>query len=97
MFDVAIFIQVHQFLTSLFIDYVKSDHLYVVWQTIDTNDKRLWLGVFGWGKAARGDRLVRILINPWQSKWAIVTERSVDNYEVIVVIAELILSVLVHS
>ena len=30
--EVASFIQVHQFWTSLFIDNVKSDHLYVVCQ-----------------------------------------------------------------
>ena len=40
---IAGFIQVHQFLTSLFIDNVKSDDLYVVWQANDPNNTRLWL------------------------------------------------------
>ena len=35
------FIQVQLFLPSLFIDNVKSDHLYVVWQTNDSNNTRL--------------------------------------------------------
>ena len=39
---IAVFIQVQQFIASLFIDNVKSDHLYVVWQTNDSNDSRLW-------------------------------------------------------
>ena len=36
------FIQVQLFLRSFFIDKVKSDHLYVVWQTNDSNNTRLW-------------------------------------------------------
>ena len=41
---IADFIQVQLFLPSLFIDNVKSDHLYVVWQTNDSNNTRLmWL------------------------------------------------------
>ena len=39
--EVASFIQVQQFLVSLFIDNVKSDNLYVVWQTNDPNDTPL--------------------------------------------------------
>ena len=35
------FIQVQLFLPSLFIDNIKSDHLYVVWQTNDPNNTRL--------------------------------------------------------
>ena len=37
---IASFTQVQQFLTS-FIDNLKSDHLYVVWQTNDPNNTRL--------------------------------------------------------
>ena len=39
--EIAGVFQVHQFLTSLFIDNVKSDHQYVVWQTNDPNNTRL--------------------------------------------------------
>ena len=39
---IAGFIQVQLFLPSLFVDNVKSDHLYVVWQTNDSNNTRLW-------------------------------------------------------
>ena len=38
------FIQVQQFLVYLFIDNVKSEHIYVVWQTNDPNDTRLFGG-----------------------------------------------------
>ena len=38
---IAGFIQVQLFLPSLFIDNVKSDDLYVVWQTNDSNNTRL--------------------------------------------------------
>ena len=38
---IAGFIQVQLFLPSLFIDNVKSDHLYVVWQTNDSDNTRL--------------------------------------------------------
>ena len=38
---IAGFIQVQLFLPSLFKDNVKSDHLYVVWQTNDLNNTRL--------------------------------------------------------
>ena len=38
---IAGFIQVQLFLPSLFINNVKSDHQYVVWQTNDPNNKRL--------------------------------------------------------
>ena len=44
---IAGFIQVQLFLTSLFIDNVKSDHLYVVWQTNDSNNTRLSLHALG--------------------------------------------------
>ena len=37
---VASFIQVQQYLTSLFINHVKSDHLYDVWQTNNPNNTR---------------------------------------------------------
>ena len=40
---IAGFIQVQLFLPSLFMDFVKSDHLYVVWQTNDSNNTRLCL------------------------------------------------------
>ena len=43
MSEIDSFIQVQQFLTSLFIDNVKSDHQYVVWQTNDPNNTRLTL------------------------------------------------------
>ena len=43
---IAGFIQVQLFLPSLFIDKVKSDHLYVVWQTNDSNNTRLWVTFF---------------------------------------------------
>ena len=39
---IAGLIQVQLFLPSLFIDNVKSYHLYVVWQTNDSNNTRLW-------------------------------------------------------
>ena len=39
--EIAGFMQVQQFLASLFIYNVKSDHLYVVRQTNDSNDTRL--------------------------------------------------------
>ena len=38
---IAGFIQVQQFLASLSVDNVKSDYLYVVWQTNDSNSTRL--------------------------------------------------------
>ena len=38
---IAGFVRVQQFLASLFTDNVKSDHLYVVWQTNDSNVTRL--------------------------------------------------------
>ena len=38
---IAIFIQAQLFLPSLFIDNVKSDDLYVVWQMDDSNNTRL--------------------------------------------------------
>ena len=41
---IAGFIQVQKFLASLFIENVKSDYLYVVWQTIESNNTRLWCG-----------------------------------------------------
>ena len=43
LLEIAGFIQVQQFLASLSIDNVKSDYLYVVWQTNDFNDTRLRL------------------------------------------------------
>ena len=39
---IAGIIQVLQFLPSLFIDNEKSDHLYVVWQTNDSNNTHLY-------------------------------------------------------
>ena len=36
--------QAQQFSNSLFIDNVKSNHLYVVWQTNDSNNTSLWMG-----------------------------------------------------
>ena len=39
--EIAAFIQVQQFLASLFMENVKSAHLYVVMQTNDSNDMRL--------------------------------------------------------
>ena len=39
---IAEFIQFHQYLASLFLANVKSDHLYVLLQTTDPNDTRLW-------------------------------------------------------
>ena len=41
---IAGFIQVKLFLPSLFIDNVKSHHLYVVWQMNHSNNTRLWNG-----------------------------------------------------
>ena len=62
---IAGFIQVQLFQPSLFIGNVKSDHLYVVWQTNDSNNTRLRV------------RALHNIVN--FKKWIIVTNLTDNN------------------